>query len=76
MKINVNNGTLGGARKRDGEDYVSFVAHDPADLITKIAPVDYDPDATCPEYEKFITRVQPVIRPLRGIPCCFMKRIS
>lgn len=60
MKINVNNGTLVVARKSDGEDYVSFVDHDPADLITKLSPVDYDPAATCPEYDKFITRVQPV----------------
>jgi hypothetical protein len=40
MKINVNNGTLVVARKSDG-DYVSFQPHDPADLITKISPVDY-----------------------------------
>lgn len=60
MKINVNNGTLVVARKSDdGEDYVSFEPHDPTDLITKLAPVDYDPAAACPEYDKFITRVQP-----------------
>lgn len=59
MKINVNNGTLVVARKSDGEDYISFHRHDPADLITKISPVDYDPVATCPEYDKFLARVQP-----------------
>ena len=59
MKINVANGTLVVARKSDGEDYVSFKPHDPADLITKISPVDYEPAAACPEYDKFITRVQP-----------------
>jgi putative DNA primase/helicase len=59
MKINVNNGTLVVARKSDGEDYVSFRRHDPADLITKLSPVDYDPKADCPEYDKFIARVQP-----------------
>ncbi|MBR1150106.1 phage/plasmid primase, P4 family [Bradyrhizobium sp. JYMT SZCCT0428] len=58
MKINVNNGTLSVARKSDG-DYVSFLPHNPADLITKISPVDYLPAALCPEYDKFLARVQP-----------------
>ena len=60
MKISVANGTLVVARKFvDGEDYVSFQPHDPADLITKISPVVYDPDAACPEYDKFLARVLP-----------------
>jgi putative DNA primase/helicase len=59
MKINVSNGTLVVARKSDGEDYISFQPHDPADLITKISPVDFDPLALCPLYDKFIGRVQP-----------------
>jgi putative DNA primase/helicase len=59
MKINVNNGTLVVARKSDGEDYISFQPHDPADLISKISPVDFDPLALCPLYDKFIGRVQP-----------------
>ncbi len=28
--------------------------HDPADLITKIAPVAYDPAATCPRFDDFL----------------------
>ncbi|SHN86744.1 DNA primase family protein [Bradyrhizobium erythrophlei] len=60
MNINVNNGTLVVARKSDGGDYISFQPHDPADLITKISPVDYVPAATCAEYDKFIARVQPL----------------
>lgn len=58
MKINVNNGTLVISRKLDG-DYVSFRAHDPTDLITKISPVDFDPEAQCVEYDKFLARVHP-----------------
>jgi putative DNA primase/helicase len=58
MKINVNNGTLVVSRKSEG-DYVSFRPHDPADLITKISPVDFDPEAECPEYDKFLARVHP-----------------
>jgi putative DNA primase/helicase len=33
--------------------------HDRADMITKIMPVAYDKDATCPEFLSFITRVLP-----------------
>ncbi|MBN9007260.1 MAG: hypothetical protein J0H40_17820 [Rhizobiales bacterium] len=58
MKINVGNGTLV-VRRRDDGDYVQFKPHDPADLITKLAPVEYHPRATCPEYDKFLARVQP-----------------
>jgi putative DNA primase/helicase len=60
MKINVNNGTIVLRRSAVG-DYVTFQPHDPDDLITKISPVDYLPEATCPEYDKFLARVQPRI---------------
>ncbi|WP_157784049.1 phage/plasmid primase, P4 family [Bradyrhizobium yuanmingense] len=58
MKINVNNGTLI-VRKRDDGDYIQFAPHNPADMITKVSPVDYDPTATAPEFDKFLARVQP-----------------
>lgn len=58
MKINVNNGTLVVSRRAEG-DVIGFKPHDPADLITKISPVDYDKNAVCPEYDKFLNRVQP-----------------
>ena len=48
--FNVNNGTLdlktGQLRAQCRED-----------LITKLAPVDYQPDATCPTWDKFIHRI-------------------
>src|ERR1035437_2264504 len=56
--INVNNGTLAVRRGAD-DDCISFVKHNPDDLITKIVPVDYDPAATCPTYDRFLTDVQP-----------------
>ncbi|MEI2386049.1 phage/plasmid primase, P4 family [Breoghania sp. JC706] len=33
--------------------------HDRADLITKLAPVDYDPEAMAPTFDAFLERVQP-----------------
>lgn len=59
MKINVGNGTLVIRPRNDG-DYVHFKPHDPTDLITKLAPVDYNPKALCPDYDKFLERVQPI----------------
>ncbi|MBR0855650.1 phage/plasmid primase, P4 family [Bradyrhizobium liaoningense] len=58
MKINVRNGTLVVA-KRAESDYVEFRPHDPADMITKLAPVDYDPKAARPVFDAFLARVQP-----------------
>ncbi|WP_448031531.1 phage/plasmid primase, P4 family [Bradyrhizobium liaoningense] len=58
MKINVRNGTLVVAKRAEG-DYVEFRPHDPADMITKLAPVDYDPDAERKVFDAFLERVQP-----------------
>lgn len=62
FKINVNNGTLIIDRcnsSMDDRDCIIFKAHDPSDLITKLAPIDFDPKAICPEYDKFLARIQP-----------------
>jgi putative DNA primase/helicase len=45
--VNCQNGTLD---LRTGK----LKAHDPADRITKIVPVDYDPDASCPRFKQFL----------------------
>jgi len=58
MKINVRNGTLVIARREDA-DYVDFRPHDPGDMITKLAPVDFDPAAARPVFDTFLARVQP-----------------
>ncbi|MBW3642690.1 MAG: hypothetical protein KY447_07220 [Actinobacteria bacterium] len=34
-------------------------AADPDDLITHLAPVDYDPAATCPRWQAFLSRIVP-----------------
>jgi putative DNA primase/helicase len=59
MKINVRNGTLI-ARKVAVGDYIQFKRHDPTDLITKLAPVDYDPAAEAPAFDAFMARIQPL----------------
>ena len=45
--INCQNGTLDLKTGRLKE-------HDPADLITRIVPVSYDPGAACPRFERFL----------------------
>jgi putative DNA primase/helicase len=45
--INCQNGTVD---LRTGK----LKEHDPADRITKIVPVDYDPDAPCPRFKQFL----------------------
>lgn len=36
---------------------MEFRAHDPNDLLTKISPISYSPDAQCPGWEKFVLEV-------------------
>jgi putative DNA primase/helicase len=45
--VNCQNGTLDLRTDK-------LKAHDPADRITKIVPVDYDPDAPCPRFKQFL----------------------
>jgi D5-like protein/uncharacterized protein DUF5906 len=48
--LNVANGTLD---LRTGQ----LRAHDPADRITKLIPIAYDPEARCPAFERFLAEV-------------------
>lgn len=50
MALNCKNGLVD---LRTGE----LIAHDPAAYCSKIAPVDYDPAATCPTWERFIAEI-------------------
>ena len=50
--LNVINGTI------DLRTF-KFRPHDPADLITKLAPVNYDPTATRPRFEQFLAEIFP-----------------
>ena len=59
MAINVRNGTLEVAKRDGDEPYVRIRPHDRRDYITKLAEVDYRPDALCPMFDTFLDRVQP-----------------
>lgn len=48
--LNVRNGTID---LRTGR----LLPHDPARLITKMAPVEHDPDATCPTWDTFLNMI-------------------
>lgn len=40
-------------------DFIKFKPHDPADKITRLAPVDFVPGAGCPQFLRFLSEVQP-----------------
>lgn len=51
---------------KDGEPVpkvanLKMLDHDPALLLTKMLPVDFDPSATCPLFDEFLQRIQPNI---------------
>lgn len=48
--FNCENGTL-------DLNTLTFRAHDPGDFITKISPITYDPEATCPRWNQFVDEV-------------------
>jgi putative DNA primase/helicase len=49
-KLNVVNGTVD---LRTG----TLLPHEPEDLITKLAPVKFDPSAKCPTFDSFLDRI-------------------
>ncbi|HZR87876.1 MAG TPA: phage/plasmid primase, P4 family [Bradyrhizobium sp.] len=62
LTINVRNGTLKFTMV-DGKAKVAFAKrHDPADRVTRIAAVDYDPKAACPHFDSLLEFSQPVAR--------------
>lgn len=48
--LNLNNGTL-------DLQTMEFRPHTPDDMLTQLAPVDYDPAAVCPRWEQFIQEI-------------------
>lgn len=58
--VNVENGTIAIDHSAGDCDPIRFRPHSPDDLITKLAPVRFDPDADCPRYDRFMDEVQPL----------------
>jgi putative DNA primase/helicase len=40
-------------------DFIKFKPHDPADLMTRIAPVEFSASDDCPMFQRFLAQVQP-----------------
>jgi len=55
--FNVRNGTLELHGEADGG--VTFRAHRRDDLITRVAPVSYDPNAECPDFRAWLKEILP-----------------
>ncbi|WP_131196874.1 DNA primase family protein [Lichenihabitans psoromatis] len=60
MCINVQNGSLR-IRKHATDPYITLHPHNPDDFITKISPVFYEPNAICPQFDRFLDQVHPAI---------------
>jgi len=70
MALAVANGTLRFRLDPDGGDSVTFTdSHERGDRITRLADVAYDPDATCPQYDRFLAKVQPDPAVQRHLAC-------
>lgn len=67
LDVNTESGVLRFSVERGSDDGMSsvaradLIAHDRAQLLTKMVATDFDPDATCPRFDAFLMRVQPNI---------------
>lgn len=57
--LTVDNGTLDLSQKPETVAGMRVRTHRRADLITRLATVTFDPEARCPRFEAFITRILP-----------------
>lgn len=58
--LNCLNGTLRIVRQSGAPGWrIAFAPHDPADRLTRLANVEYDPDARCPGWEENLAQVLP-----------------
>lgn len=68
MVVNCETGTLAFVRDAEAEQWsdggqvwrVDLQPHARDDLITKMMPVEFDPQAQCPEFDAFLARIQPL----------------
>jgi putative DNA primase/helicase len=55
--LNVENGVLLLHRNHQVDGQVQLLAHDPGLLLTRLAPVEYDPTARCPRFLRFLVEI-------------------
>lgn len=59
LALSVHNGTLRFRREMGEGLLIEHRKHDPRDRITRMAPVEYDPDARCPTWDAKVAFWQP-----------------
>lgn len=57
--LNIDNGTLNLRERPETTAGTTVRRHSRDDLLTKLAPVRFDPEATCPIFDAFLARIQP-----------------
>lgn len=65
LDVNTLSGVLRFSRVWDEDRWrarFELVPHDRAQLLTKVMPVDYDPEALCPRFDAFLKEIQPNIQ--------------
>lgn len=60
LALNCRNGTLRARRDSAGKWQVKISPHDPTDMISRVAEVEFDPAATCPRWSERLKVVLPV----------------
>lgn len=55
LLLTITNGTL----ELRADSKLRLRSHDRSDMITRLAPVAFDPEADCPQFRKFLDRVLP-----------------
>jgi len=59
LALNCRNGTLRFVQGQNDRWEISFKPHDPSDRITRLADVDFEPDADCPQWRERMALIQP-----------------
>lgn len=59
LALNVLNGTLRAERGADGHWALELAPHDPNDMLSRVADVEYHPKAECPEWDRHLATVLP-----------------
>lgn len=77
LAYNVLNGTLRFVEDDAGAWHCRFQeGHEPGDLLTRIADVEYDPDATCPQWLDRLVLLQPDPEIRHALQLCYGQSLT